>query len=223
MARYKKRRRKSFEKILVMLIGVLLCISISFFLLLKFVIDPNIEEIAKIRAEVLVSRMINKALAQQLAEKNYDDELFTVIEGKDGGVDIVQANSVEINLFMSELSIKLQEAFGQMKPEIYEVPAGSLLGSKIISQMGPGVELSIIPMSVSSMDFKTEFESQGINQTKYKIYIILECRIKVLAPFSSDMINSVNNILIAEAVILGDVPGSYVQVPEEDILDVTTE
>ena len=40
------------------------------------------------------------------------------------------------------------------------------MGSKFLSQTGPYVNLSIVPMSVSSMDFKTEFESQGINQTK---------------------------------------------------------
>ena len=65
--------------------------------------------------------------------------------------------------------------------------------------------------------------SQGINQTKYKIYIELECRVKVLAPFSSNMFDVNNTVLVAETVILGDVPNSYVQVPKEDILDVTDE
>ena len=83
------------------------------------------------------------------------------------------------------------------------------------------MEIAIRPMSVSSMDFRTEFETQGINQTKYKIYIELGCRIKVLAPFSSRTICTSSTILIAEAVILGDVPDSYVEVPKEDILDVT--
>ncbi len=223
MTKYKNHRKNCLRRFLLTVITVLLALCIAFFLLLKLAIEPNIEEIAKMRAEVLVSRSINKALAQQFSEKNPQEELFTVITGEDGNMEIVQANSIEINILMSELSINLQEAFKQMKPEKYEVPAGSLIGSKIFSQIGPGVEISVVPMSVSSMDFKTEFESQGINQTKYKIYIILDCRVKVLAPFSSDTINSVNNILIAEAVILGDVPGNYVQVPKEDILDVTSE
>ena len=72
-----------------------------------------------------------------------------------------------------------------MKEEKVSVPAGSLLGSKFFSQTGPNINLRVIPLSVSGMDFKTEFESQGINQTKYKVYIILRSEVKVLAPFSS--------------------------------------
>ena len=52
---------------------------------------------------------------------------------------------------------------------------------------------------------------------------MLECRVKVLAPFSSRSFNTSTDVLIAETVILGEVPGSYVQVPKEDILDVTDE
>ena len=136
---------------------------------------------------------------------------------------MVQADSMKINMLMAELSVKLQEYFQSMERERYSVPLGSLAGSKMFSQIGPSVEVGIIPMSVSSMDFRTEFESAGINQTKYKIYIELDCRIRALAPFSSDMFNTTSTILVAEAVILGDVPNSYVEVPKEDILDVIDE
>ena len=60
-----------------------------------------------------------------------------------------------------------------------------------------------------------------INQTKYKIYIVLSCRVKVMAPFCSRTFDTSTTVLLAETVILGEVPDSFVQVPEEDILDVT--
>ena len=151
------------------------------------------------------------------------EQLFTVGKDESGAINMVQADSMEINRFMAELSVRLQEDFKRMEKESYSVPLGSLAGSKVLSQIGPNVDLAIIPMSISSMDFRTEFETGGINQTKYKIYIELKCRIKVLAPFSSKLINTGNTILVAEAVILGDVPNSYVEVPKEDILDVIDE
>ena len=136
---------------------------------------------------------------------------------------MVQADSVEINIFLSEFSVSLQEAFQNMEGERLRVPLGSLMGSKILSQAGPSVTLGIMPLSVSSTDFRTEFETQGINQTKYKIYMILKCRVRVMAPFSSRVFATKNTVLIGETVILGKVPDSYVQVPQEDILDVTEE
>ena len=48
---------------------------------------------------------------------------------------------------------------------------------------------------------------------------MLTCRIKMAAPFSTRVFKTNSTILIAEAVILGKVPDSYVVVPQDDILD----
>ena len=74
-------------------------------------------------------------------------------------------------------------------------------------------------MSVSKCDYESDFEEQGINQTKYKIYLKVKSTVRVLQPFSSKNISVENRILLGEMVILGDVPNSYVNVPKEDILD----
>lgn len=195
-------------------------LSVALSLIVKFKVDPNIEDVARIKAQVVVSRTVNKALSEHFKEDD-SDKLFTVKNGNDGSMEMVQANSAAINIFMSQLSVNLQESFQNMDKESYEVSVGALLGSKFLSQTGPYVNLSIVPLSVSSMDFKTEFETQGINQTKYKIYIVLKCKVKVVAPFASKTFTTKNTVLVAEAVILGKVPDSYVEVPEEDILDVT--
>lgn len=189
----------------------------------KFIVEPNLEDVAGMRAEAAVSKVINNSLVQQFENKDETPRLFEVTRDKSGSIEMIQADSAQINLMMSELSVRLQQNFKRMENEKYEVPIGTLFGSKVLSQLGPSVDLTIIPLSVSSMDFRTEFESQGINQTKYKIYFEIDCRIRVLAPFSSDVFNKNCTVLVAEAVILGEVPHSYVQVPEEDILDVTEE
>lgn len=44
-----------------------------------------------------------------------------------------------------------------------------------------------------------------------------------MAPFTAETFETSSNVLVAETVILGKVPHSFVQVPEEDILDVTDE
>ena len=182
-------------------------------------LDDNMEELAKIRAEVLVSRTVTRVLTEQFQKDTYKDELFTVTKDDEGNMSMVQADSAKINLLMSQISARLPESFQNRKKEEFSVPAGALLGSRFLSQTGPQVGITVIPLSVSAMDFKTEFETQGINQTKYKIYIVLTCRIKMAAPFSTRVFKTNSTILIAEAVILGKVPDSYVVVPQDDILD----
>ncbi|MFR6258694.1 MAG: sporulation protein YunB [Anaerovoracaceae bacterium] len=216
----KQYKRNKLKRCIIVFTIIFMVLSIALSLIVKFKVDPNIEDVARIKAQVVVSRTVNKALSEHFKEDD-SDKLFTVKNGNDGSMEMVQANSAAINIFMSQLSVNLQESFQNMDKESYEVSVGALLGSKFLSQTGPYVNLSIVPLSVSSMDFKTEFETQGINQTKYKIYIVLKCKVKVVAPFASKTFTTKNTVLVAEAVILGKVPDSYVEVPEEDILDVT--
>ncbi len=222
--RRSKGRRKVLLRRIILALGVscALC-GMLIFATAKFLIEPNLENVARIRAEALVSRTINKALDEEFAEKGNDHDLVTVKKDASGAMDMVQADTIKINMLKTGLSARLQEKFKELEAERYEVPVGTLVGSQVLSQMGPSVEVRIIPTTVSSMDFRSEFESQGINQTKYKIYIVHNCRVRVMAPFSSKVIELSGTIPVAETIILGEVPHSYVQVPEEDILDVTEE
>lgn len=221
MKHRKKRRSRRIGRILICFAFIVIAFSTGAFAVEKKIIGPNMEEVAGIKATAVVSRAINKALSEEFSNKQLQEGLFTEKRNDDGSLEMVQANSIQINLMMSKLSMNLQDEFACMKGAKLPVSMGALLGSKVLSQSKPDVTLSIAPLSVSSMDFKTEFETQGINQTKYKIYVVIACRVKVLAPFSSRIINTTNTVLIAETVILGKVPTNYVEVPKEDILDVT--
>lgn len=218
---YRKERKIVWLRIAAATAVLCFTVILAAAVVVKFKVEPNMEDIAEIKARALISKTVNRALAEHFKEDDSQDKLFTVRNSSDGSMEMVQANSAAINIFMSELSLNLQESFRTMEKESYSVSLGALMGSKMLSQMGPYVDLYIEPVSVSSMDFKTEFETQGINQTKYKIYIVIECKVKVVAPFSSKNFKTKNTVLVAEAVILGKVPDSYVEVPEEDILDVT--
>lgn len=213
-----RKKVRRFVLIPVMTAAVLF---FAMFVYLKTVIDPNLEDISRMRAEVLVTRTINRALSELFQEEYVEEDLFLLKKDENGKTELVQANSIAINILLTHLALNLQEAFRTMDEEPLQVPLGALMGSKMLSQTGPCADVDIKPVSVLSTDFRTEFDSKAINQTKYKIYIVLKCRVKVMAPFSSRTFDTSSKILLAETVILGDVPDSFVQVPKDDILDVT--
>ena len=136
-------------------------------------------------------------------------------------IQTVQSNTSLINGMVSGFAGKLAKRYEEMEPREIAVSYGTLLGSKLLSQTNLDFNIKVLPLSVTGYDFETEFEGQGINQTKYKIYITLDSSVRVLQPFAADTINIKSKVLIAEVVIVGEVPGSYVNVPKEDILDVT--
>lgn len=218
-ARY-SRKGKACRLVLIPVMAAAVLIS-AMFIYLQTVIDPNLEDISRMRAEVLVTRTINRALSELFQEQTVEEDLFLLKKDENGKTELVQANSIAINILLTQLALNLQDAFRTMDEEPLQVPLGALMGSKMLSQTGPCADVVIKPVSVLSTDFRTEFDSKAINQTKYKIYIVLKCRVKVMAPFSSRTFDTSSKILLAETVILGDVPDSFVQVPKDDILDVT--
>ena len=75
------------------------------------------------------------------------------------------------------------------------------------------------PVSLTKFQYESEFETEGINQTRYRLYCTVNSQIHIVAPFTDKTAEINRKVLLAEAVIVGKVPDSYVVVPEESILD----
>lgn len=56
---------------------------------------------------------------------------------------------------------------------------------------------------------KSEFTSQGINQTLHRVYLEIVCNVKVLTPFKDIERKITNQVLLAENVIVGNIPNTY--------------
>lgn len=182
-------------------------------------VSPNMQAIGEVKAKAVVNRIINSTINENFEEFDDMDDLLTVKTDKEGNICMVQSDTRRINALMSGLMLKLQDRYSEIEPAVIKVSAGALIGSGVLSQRGPYFNLRIVPISVSETQFKTELEEQGINQTKYKIYAVIKSSISLLAPFTDGEITVTSTVLVAETVILGRVPDSYVVVPEESILD----
>ena len=205
-------------------IGSLLCIVTGLTLLFLGVreyVEPNLDEISQLKAKGVVTEMIGKTVKDVFSDMDTPEDYFIVKKDETGRIQLIQANTVIMNQKTADLTIALQEKYRTMEPEKMQIPVGTIFGSAILSQAERGIELRVLPLSVSSCDFETSFESQGINQTKYQIYIEIMTDVRVLQPFSHENFKVTTRMLLSELVIVGDVPENYVSVPEEDILDVT--
>ena len=96
---------------------------------------------------------------------------------------------------------------------------GVLTGSRILSQLPFTAKVKIHPISLTKFEYQTDFETEGINQTRYYVYCNLSSEIHIVAPFTDKIATIERKILLAEAVIVGKVPENYVMVPEDSILD----
>jgi len=202
----------------------LLCLLAGFGLLLlgaRDYVEPNLDEISRLKAKGIVTEIIGKTVRETFSNALDPEDYFVVKKDSKGRIQLIQANTILMNRKMSALAVTLQEKYEAMEPEKIDIPLGTVFGSPIISQMEQSIPVRVLPLSVSSCDFETAFESQGINQTKHQIFVRIETDVRVLQPFSHETFKMTTRMLLSELVIIGDVPENYVSVPKEDILDVT--
>ncbi|HKM29056.1 MAG TPA: sporulation protein YunB [Anaerovoracaceae bacterium] len=203
---------------LFIIIGMILVATACIY---KFKTDiaPNIDNVSEIKAKGIITEIVNSTLREEFTYRDGGESLLEVKTGRDGKIQMIEANTELINAIVSDFAVALQNKYDNEAPHDVKVTYGTLIGSRVLSQMGPYMTLKVLPLSVSSFDFNTKLESEGINQSKYKVYVKIKTKVRVLEPFSSSVHTVTNKVLIAEAVILGDVPDSYVVVPEDNILD----
>lgn len=212
-------KKSKWSKLVVMLLVIIIIISFAGWRLIK-VVQPSIESLAEIKAKEMVTYAVNEATCKQFfKEATKIEDLLIINTDNEGSIELVQSNTVAMNILAAELGKEIKQMYRDMKPSQLKVPLGTILGSQLMSQSDLNVNMKVLPISVANIEFLSEFESQGINQTKYKVYLSLTSKVRVMAPFSSKTLEVHNVVLVSEAVILGKVPNSYVNVPEKSILD----
>lgn len=215
----KKRGLKPF--VIIILSFILVVYS---FVFVDKQVRPTIEALSEVEARIIGTQGINNGVSEALKNGVDYENLIKVMKDDKGNITLMQADTVAINLLGSEIISTVQEKMELVGTKVLKIPMGNIMGSQILANYGPKLEIEITPAGSVIVDFYTEFEQAGINQTIHRIYIEIDTKVQIIVPLSSKVVKITSNIPIAETVIVGDVPNSYINVPdikEKDFLDVT--
>jgi len=211
----------NFKKIIVIFSIIFgLSVLIGSFIYVDNSLRPTITVLAETKALELANRSINKAVGEIVKDKiNYSDLMYTKIDAE-GKITMIQANTIMMNKIASDVALQIQEELKQVKTTTSYIPIGTALGSPILAKYGPQLKVSIQPIGTVSVDFKTDFESSGINQSRHRIYLESKTVVKVVIPLTTSTKEVKVQIPICETIVIGDVPNSYVNIPEKEVLNV---
>ncbi len=84
-----------------------------------------------------------------------------------------------------------------------------LPGTKIFSGRGPDIPIKMATVGNVETDLVSQFSQAGINQTLHRIYLNVRCTVTILTPFDTINQEISNQVMLAEAVIIGEVPNTY--------------
>jgi len=92
------------------------------------------------------------------------------------------------------------------------LPLGSLILPELFSGSGPKLPVKVMSISASDADFRNEFSEAGINQTSHRIMMDVHITMTILTPVGTESVTATSAVVVAETVIVGNVPNSYVRV-----------
>ncbi|MGN1333564.1 MAG: sporulation protein YunB [Anaerovoracaceae bacterium] len=206
------------RRVVTILLGIAL-VAAGGLMMFRDAYGESISGAAESIAVNYVAMKINASLRQGMYSADLDGPLIHIERDSEGKIKYLEPDSRLINKIVLEFMSGVNETYSMEDTQVVKVNLGVITGSKIISQMPFTTKIKVQPLSLTKFQYETEFETQGINQTRYCVYCTMNSKIRILAPFT-DKISEINRkFLLAEAVIIGDVPETYVDVPEEDILD----
>lgn len=203
-----KTRNKKIRKIYFTLLIVTISIITGYKILKS--IDPIFEGLCISRAQGIATDITNKKSSEVLAKYNYQDTV-KIIRSDDGKNCMLKTDIVMLNEIISDIALEIQNELNKLKNENVEIPIGALMGNQYFAGSGPKIKIKIISVGDISTDIKTEFKSEGINQTIYRIYLELECNVSILTSYRTMNKKISNQILLVETVIVGEVPETYLE------------
>lgn len=188
-------------------------------------LDGNLTRVilslADARARSLAVQVLNEAVEETLATGVKYDQLMLVSTGEDGNVRLIQANTAEMNRLASHVTLLAQQKLEQLEQQAISVPLGSALGLPILAGAGPRLQVQILPVGAVIPRFDTEFQTAGINQTRHKVLLTLTATVRLVIPTGSSTLQATTQMAVAESIIVGQVPESFVDLnTDSDMLDL---
>lgn len=181
-------------------------------------VSPTIKTLCETRAKALALKATNEAVMERLNEIDYENLVHFATNEK-GTITGLNADVIEMNKLSTEITTEIQQKLLGIEDTEIKIPIGRFLGLSVFSGYGPKITVKAIPTGNVSVDFKTEFMSEGINQTRHRIYLEIKTSVRMVAPFISDVVPFETNMTVAETVIVGDIPSSYYNLEGIEDLD----
>lgn len=200
---------------------ILLLIALAMFFIFSFAnykIEPTVTAVAMLKAESLAYKTIDECISESLKDGgiSYSSLVYQNID-YNGKIISVELNPAAVNKIKSELSININKKLSEKSIEYIDIPLGSFSGIDFLSDAGPNINVSVNMTGNAQVSLKDSFIDTGINQTQHRIILETTVKIYIFAVGSKEYTQIKSDYIIAETIIIGDVPqsSSSLKIPQK--------
>lgn len=206
------KKRWNIRVIFLLMIVSLSCLTFIF-LIIENHLKPSLLTLAETKATALATESINRVILERVNGDTNSQKFVNVTLDSRGRVVLIQPNTIEFNKIAADITIKVQEQLEEMGEEKIRIPMGQILGTQLLGSFGPNIIVTVIPVGTVTIKVVDKFEQAGINQTRHMIYLLATTQIKIVVPLVSKSVSVDTQVPIAEYIVVGEVPSTYMQFP----------
>ena len=203
---------KGFVRRGLRVIAVILVLTIAVLLLFRKHYNEPVRELSRTQIMNATSDLINDAIDQQIEAGDIQYARIVFFE-KDlnGRITALKTNMSEVNrLKTCTLNIINDEILALDTSDI-GIPLGSLFLPELFSGRGPVIPVQIISIRNSDAYFTSNFTAAGINQTLHQLSMSVLVDVSVLVLGETASFTVTSEVVVAETIIVGDVPDTFFQ------------
>lgn len=193
---------------------LIICLIVFSILLLLFreKYGTVITSLAETQIKNTTSDLINDAIAKQIANGNIQyDRIVFFEKDLDGRITALKTNMSEVNRLKTDVLNIINDDILALDTTDIGIPLGSLFLPELLSGRGPAIPVHIISIRNSDATFTSRFNQAGINQTIHQLIMVVSVDVSVLVLGRTNSFTVSSEVVVAETVIVGDVPDTFLQ------------
>ena len=169
-----------------------------------------IRELARTQVKNSTSDLTNDAIAKQIADGIIQyDRIVYFEKDLDGRITALKTNMSEVNRLKTDILNIINDEILALDTSDLGVPLGSLFLPELFSGRGLAIPVHILSIRNSDAAFLSSFSQAGINQTLHQLTMLVSVDVAILVLGRTDSFTVASEVVVAETVIVGDVPNTY--------------
>lgn len=168
--------------------------------------------LAQAQAQNLVTSVVEQAFSREMnAQPDAYRQLVEIQRDEGGAITALIADMPVLNQLRTTLTADVLQALQSADVSQIQVPLGSLVDLDLLWGLGPTVKVYSMTVGTVEGEFESEFTSAGVNQTVHRIILTLKVPLTLMLPGGAAETVCKTQLCVAETVIVGQVPESYLQ------------
>lgn len=194
------------------LVCFLMAVALTAFFLLRGRYRAVVTELAQTQVKNSTSDLCNDAIAKQIAQGVIQyDRIVYFEKDLEGRITALKTNIGEINRLKTDILNIINDEILSLDTADIGIPLGSLFLPEFFSGRGPAIPVHILAIRNSDATFASRFSQAGINQTLHQLIMTVNVDVSVLVLGQTAAFSLNSEVVVAETVIIGDVPNTFFQ------------